>query len=124
MCLYCGERPSRPAKTTFLGFRKLRCGRCSKDSIYPLSSGYFTVYCAAIVFAVIFAGVMIAQGDIPIPGLLFFAAVYGLWRDRQLCQSVSRHSPTEQVPDNLGELLGSPAVNLPAQIPDAKSESN
>lgn len=126
LCLNCGEPASRPAKTTFLGFRKLQCRQCSKESIYPLSSGYFTVYCAALVLAVILAAVMISQGDIPIPGLLFFAAIYGLWRDRQLCQAISRNPPTEKIPDNLGELFGSVdhPVNPTGPTPDTLSESN
>jgi hypothetical protein len=119
LCLHCGERASRPPKTTFLGFRKFRCGQCSKVSLYPLSGGYFAVYWTAIILAVIFSAVMLFQGDIPIPGILFFAAIYGLWRDRQLCRSISSKPPAEhtcQTSCQIGLGLRSKRPTLPPRI--------
>lgn len=104
-CLHCGERSFRPAKTTFLGFRKLKCGQCGRESIYPLSKGYFNLYRASLALSVILCIIMLSQRSIPIPGLLFFAAIYGLWRDRQLCQSVAVNPPSERMSDPLTSFL-------------------
>jgi hypothetical protein len=104
LCLHCFERSFRPAKRTFFGFQRLNCGNCGRVSLYPLTQSYVYIYWIALCLIIAFCIANLIRGVIPIPGVLFFAAVYGLWRDRQLCKAVLAKPPSEQVPEGFSEM--------------------
>jgi hypothetical protein len=92
-CLHCGQFCRRKPKRTFLGFRKTSCQDCGRESLYPLSTNYVRVYWIALAVITIVCIRIALNGDIPIPGVLFFAGIYSLWQDRKLCNLLINNPP-------------------------------
>lgn len=103
-CLECGQARIGTPKKTFLGFQKLECSACRHQSLYPLSKGYVVIYWVAIVLITAMSIRFLMNGAIPIPGVLFFAGIYGLWRDRQIYQNIVENPPPPlELPDHLDD---------------------
>jgi hypothetical protein len=107
ICQHCHERTSREPKRTFLGFQKISCGQCGRESFYPLTQGYYFSYWAAIILICVLSAVELLNGALPIPGVFFFAVVYGLYQDRKLFRQILAKPPSEQLPNSLGDWLES-----------------
>ena len=83
-CAHCRTQFRATPKRSFLGFQKLKCFKCAKEFLYPLTSGYRTIY--RVVFALTIVGILInvSRGQTPLPGLLGIAAVVALIQDSKL----------------------------------------
>lgn len=88
-CRSCGAPRQGNPKKTFLGFQQVHCEDCGHVSLYPLNRLYRRIYWGAVVLFAAICVTYLLDGQIPIPGVLFFAAVYGLWRDRQIFSEVT-----------------------------------
>ncbi len=93
-CLNCGESHHGKVKRTFLGFQRIACDACGYKSLYPLTKAYVVIYWVAIVLITGACIQLLLNGTIPFPGLLFFAGMYSLWRDRQMCQNIVNNPPS------------------------------
>ncbi|HEX9084820.1 MAG TPA: hypothetical protein VF836_08790 [Gemmatimonadaceae bacterium] len=83
-CPSCSTRFTGFPKRSFLGFQKLKCRKCSKDVLYPLTSGYRTFYRVILVLMVIGVWFSLKQGVTPTPGLLGIATIVALIQDSKL----------------------------------------
>jgi hypothetical protein len=86
-CPNCSTKFLGFPKRSFLGFQKLKCRKCSKDVMYPLTSGYRTFY--RVIFALMVIGVWFSlkAGVTPTPGLLGIATIIALYQDSKLRKS-------------------------------------
>jgi hypothetical protein len=95
-CPNCSTRFTAFPKRTFLGFQKMKCRKCSKDVVYPLTSGYRTFYRVLLVMMVVGIWYSIKLGVTPSPGLLGIATVVALVQDariRKATQTPSVRAP-------------------------------
>ena len=83
-CPHCGNQFRQFPKRTFLAFQKMKCPKCSKDVVYPLTSGYRTAYWVISLLLVTIVVVNLANGQVTYPGLLGFAAVFALVEDARI----------------------------------------
>src|SRR5262245_52229465 len=83
VCLKCLKSFRAKYKSTFLGFKKYICPHCEAKVLYDLRSSYRALYWILSVVLLLSAIAIIARGDIPLPGLLGVAAVWGLIGDRR-----------------------------------------
>ena|SRR5438445_5260901 len=81
-----------PGKT-FFSNPKFTCPSCGKNFVYPMTERRRKVFIAILVVVGIFALARIAQGAIPIPGLLVVLAVGALLEDRKARQRLSKIRP-------------------------------
>jgi hypothetical protein len=98
-CPNCSTRFTAFPKRTFLGFQKMKCRKCSKDVLYPLTSGYRTFYRVILVMMVVGIWYSIKMGLPPSPGALGIATMLALYHDSKLRKSTKptpapRVSPT------------------------------
>ena len=104
VCLQCFKQFDAERQSTFLGFKKYECPFCEKQVVYDLRTGYRIFYYVAIVVLVMSCINIVKQGDIPIPGLLGIAAVWGLLADigkRREVRQAREHLPEKA--DELSE---------------------
>src|SRR5258708_20071442 len=85
-CPNCGTRFTGFPKRTFLGFQKLKCRKCSKDVLYPLTGGYRAFYRVILVLMVVGTWLLLQQGVTPTPGFLGIATIVALYQDSKLPQ--------------------------------------
>jgi predicted RNA-binding Zn-ribbon protein involved in translation (DUF1610 family) len=88
-CASCGHSFRAKPTRTFLAFQKMKCPKCSKDVIYPLTSGYRTTYWVIVMLMIIAFLGSLGSGQIAMPGLLGFAAIIALIRDAKLRKTTS-----------------------------------
>jgi hypothetical protein len=86
-CPNCSTKFVGFPKRSFLGFQKLKCRKCSKDVLYPLTSGYRTFYRVIFVLMVIGVWFSLQAGVTPTPGLLGIATIIALYQDSKLRKS-------------------------------------
>jgi hypothetical protein len=94
-CEHCGAEFSAVPKTSFLGFRKLKCPSCLKVVTLPMSTGYRVAFLIlGLFFAVGMLSTTINDGSVGIPGLIPFLAALALFRDAKMRRAqVARLSP-------------------------------
>ena len=88
VCTSCRESFRGPSAKTFLGFRKYVCTACEAKVIYPLGNVTRTIYWVVAVLFLAFAAVALFNGNVVFPGVLLFAAAYGLFRDHAIRKQV------------------------------------
>jgi hypothetical protein len=86
-CPNCSTKFLGFPKRSFLGFQKLKCRKCSKDVMYPLTSGYRTFYRVIFVLMVIGVWFSLKMGLTPTPGFLGIATIIALYQDSKLRKS-------------------------------------
>jgi len=86
-CPNCSTKFVGFPKRSFLGFQKLKCRKCSKDVMYPLTSGYRTFYRVIFVLMVIGVWFSLQEGVSASPGFLGIATLVALYQDAKLRKS-------------------------------------
>ena len=89
ICRSCHKTFRAQPKRTFLGFQRLVCPDCSREVMYPLTSGYRTAYWIFVGFMALVILASLAQGQIAFPGLIGLAMIWALDRDRRLRKEVA-----------------------------------
>ncbi len=81
VCTFCKHRFSAVPTRSFLGFQKVVCTSCSKEVLYPLTSGYRSFYW--VIFAIMAFTIFgaFAQGGVGYPGGLGIAVAIALFID-------------------------------------------
>ena len=94
-CEHCGAEFTAVARTSFLGFRKLKCPSCLKVVTLPMSAGYRIAFLiVGLFFAVGMLSTTINDGSVGIPGLIPFLAALALFQDAKMRRAqVARLSP-------------------------------
>jgi hypothetical protein len=88
-CMSCGTQFSAEPTRTFLGFQRITCPKCTKDVLFPLTSGYRITYWVILIIMVLSAIGYLSKGEIPIPGLLGVAVIIGLIKDMRIRKRVA-----------------------------------
>jgi len=83
-CVHCRNQFRATPKRSFLGFQKLKCFKCAKEFLYPLTSGYRTIYRVIFALTIVAILINIYMGQTPLPDLLGIAAVVALIQDSKL----------------------------------------
>jgi hypothetical protein len=83
-CAHCRNQFRATPKRSFLGFQKLKCFKCSKEFLYPLTGGYRSIYRVVLALTIVSILVSFSRGKPPLPGLLGIAAVIALIQDSKL----------------------------------------
>jgi ribosomal protein S27E len=83
-CPGCGTKFLGFPTKSFLGFQNVKCRKCSKDVVYPLTSGYRTLYRVIFALMVVLVVVSLSKGVVPVPGLLGIATVVALIQDSKI----------------------------------------
>ena len=86
-CPNCSTKFVGFPKRSFLGFQKLKCRKCSKDVMYPLTSGYRAFYRVILVLMVVGVYFSLKEGLTPTPGFLGIATIVALYQDSKLRKS-------------------------------------
>jgi len=89
VCRWCHRGFREQPKRTFLGFQRFVCPHCSREVLYPLTSGYRTTYWVFVGFMILVIIVNLAAGQIAFPGLIGLAMIWALDRDRRLRKEVA-----------------------------------
>ena len=89
-CASCGHQFRAIPTRSFLAFQKMKCPKCSKDVMYPLTNGYRTTYWVIVVLMIIAILGSLGSGRIATPGLLGFAAIFSLIRDAKLRKTTAQ----------------------------------
>jgi hypothetical protein len=88
-CPSCGTKFLGFPKKTFLGFQNVKCRKCSKNVVYPLMSGYRTLYRVIFVLMLVVVVASLSKGVVPVPGLLGIATVVALIQDSRIRKAMS-----------------------------------
>jgi len=59
-----------PTRVNFFGFPKLMCPTCQREGTLPLSSARWTTYAVIAALAVVFTAINIANGGLPVVGVI------------------------------------------------------
>ena len=94
ICRSCHRTFRERPKRTFLGFQRLVCPHCSREVMYPLTSGYRATYWVFVVFMGLVILASLAQGQVAFPGLIGLAIIWGLDKDRRLRKEVAAEAAT------------------------------
>jgi hypothetical protein len=89
LCRKCHQMFRAQPKRTFLGFQRFVCPHCSREVIYPLTSGYRIAYWVFVVFMALVLLASWASGQIAFPGLIGLAIIWALDKDRRLRKDVA-----------------------------------
>ena len=89
-CTKCRVRFKAKRRTTFLGFGRFECPSCGGEILHPLRPATRGIYWALLALAGVFIVIALAQGEVPIPGVLLFAVGYALYRDYFLTDQLRR----------------------------------
>jgi len=89
ICRSCGSHFRAVPTRSFLGFQKLKCPTCSKDVLYPLTSGYRTTYWIIVGLMALAILGNLSEGRIAFPGLLGIAVIIGLVSDARIRKEVA-----------------------------------
>jgi hypothetical protein len=86
-CLKCGSGHGGQSYTTFLlGLQKFKCSNCHQINTLPMQTHYRVIYWLILL---VFAGlsvVSLANGELPLPGIITILAAVALMRDFTLRQ--------------------------------------
>ncbi len=88
ICLSCHNHFRAAPTRSFLGFQKLRCPVCSKNVLYPLTSGDRTTYWVILFLMTVWIIGNLSEGKVSSPGLLGLAVIIALVRDAQIKKAV------------------------------------
>ena len=69
---------------TFLGFQRLKCPRCNREVVYPLTSGFRITYWVVVALMAFAVVANAAEGRIAVPGLIGILIIVALVRDWKL----------------------------------------
>jgi hypothetical protein len=76
-------------KSTFLGFQKIVCPGCDRQSTYPLRTDYL-ITCWVVIGIMALASVLvIANGGIPMTGVLVIAAIVVIIKNAAIKSKIS-----------------------------------
>ena len=98
ICRSCHRAFREQPKRTFLGFQRFVCPHCSREVIYPLTSGYRTAYWIFVGFMGLVILASLAQGQVAFPGLIGLAMIWALDRDRRLRKEVAAEAAAAAPP--------------------------
>ena len=84
VCSHCQNKFTETPKRSFLGFQKLTCLKCNTKLTFPLTDGYRIIYWILLVFMILSVIGSLSQGNFALPGLVSFAMIFALIRDKQL----------------------------------------
>ena len=88
VCSHCQNKFTEVPKKSFLGFQKLTCPECNTTLTFPLTDGYRIIYWILLIFMVLSVIGSLSQGNFIFPGLVSFAMIFALIRDRKLKKSL------------------------------------
>jgi hypothetical protein len=80
ICTRCCNdfNPPKKVKQSLLGFYKIKCPHCSHLIYYPLPTSYIVIYVILLIAFAAGSIAVMAQGAIPVPGLLIIAVIIAL----------------------------------------------
>ena len=84
VCSKCQNKFTDVPKRSFLGFQKINCPECKEKLTFPLTDGYRVIYWVILFSMALQILVSLNEGNFIFPGLLSFAIVFALIRDRTL----------------------------------------
>ena len=84
VCSHCQNKFTEIPKRSFLGFQKMACSECHTKLTFPLTDGYRIIYWILLIFMVISIIGSLSQGNFAFPGLVSFAIIFSLIKDRKL----------------------------------------
>jgi len=90
ICRQCHETFHQQPKRSFLGFQRLKCPRCSREVMYPLTSGYRITYWIFVGLMVLVVAAALAQGQVASPGLIGIAMMWALYEDSRLRREIAK----------------------------------
>ena len=97
LCNSCkAQFRSRPTRS-FLGFQKVECPSCGKETLYPLTTGYRVAYWVIICLMILAIFYNAGAGQLTIPGLLGIAVIIAIVRDAQIRKRVAQAAAQEGV---------------------------
>lgn len=88
-CRACATTFRAVPKRSFLGFQRLKCPGCTKDVLYPLTSGYRITYWVLVVLMFLSVIDNKRRDRISYPGFLGIAVIVGLVRDKRIRKEVA-----------------------------------
>lgn len=83
-CESCNLKFKAATKFTLLGFQKMICPECGHASIHELKERTRIFYYILIAGGTIWFFVSFSNGQPVVPGVLFFAVIWALLKDRRL----------------------------------------
>ena len=89
VCRSCGDNFTGKPSRTFLGFQKLKCPKCGKDVVYPLTRGYRITYWILLVGMIVAVVGNARQGLVSFPGLIGVGIIIAVIRDFQIQRAVA-----------------------------------
>ena len=89
ICRECHRAFRERPKRTFLGFQRFVCPHCTREVLYPLTSGYRITYWIFVGFMTLVILASLAQGQVAFPGLIGLAIIWALDKDRRLRKEVA-----------------------------------
>jgi len=105
ICRSCHLAFREQPKRTFLGFQRFICPHCSREVLYPLTSGYRTTYWIFVGFMTLVIIMSLAAGQIAFPGLIGLAIIWALDKDRRLRKDVA-NAQAKVAPSNTRSTIG------------------
>jgi len=90
ICRQCHQSFHQQPKRSFLGFQRLKCPHCSREVMYPLTSGYRTTYWVFVVLMVIVVIGAVAQGQVASPGFIGLAMMWALYEDSRIRRAIAK----------------------------------
>lgn len=89
-CDVCGTSFHAVPSRTFIGFQKMTCPQCHTVLQYPLTGGYrmFYQFCAVGMGLSVAVSAIVFR-HLSMPGLVGFAMIFGLIKDRQLRKEIA-----------------------------------
>jgi predicted RNA-binding Zn-ribbon protein involved in translation (DUF1610 family) len=106
-CTTCGVTNKITPVRSFLGFQKFACPDCGNQHIYPLTSGYRTIYTLLAAIAVLKVLGSFMQGTTWVPGIFALVAIFVLLKDygirKQTPPESASETPTQPSDDRWAE---------------------
>src|ERR1700694_2697716 len=117
LCKSCRTQfHSRPTRS-FLGFQKVKCPSCGKETLYPLTTGYRVAYWVILCLMILGVIKNASEGQFTIPGLLGIAVIIAIVRDAQIRKQVAQAATPDSVspttpPTTKGERVGAKTIQV------------
>jgi hypothetical protein len=96
-CKMVTELQKKP-KRTFMGFLRIPCQNCQKNFRYPLTKGYILFYWFLLIFNILLAVSILAQGNLLIPNpvgiIVIVFVIISLNKNSTLKQQVAQRERT------------------------------
>src|SRR6266568_3489091 len=97
LCNSCRTRFRSTPTRSFLGFQRVKCPSCGKETLYPLTTGYRGAYWVILGLMILAVIKNASEGQLTIPGLLGIAVIIAIVRDAQIRKRVAQAATPDSV---------------------------